>query len=570
MASPHRRNRSSTAGFCHVCSAGNALMKAACSRRLRLCRLLIEGGSSINSTNEVGQTPLTVVCLSDEEHQHAAPKEKVIEYFLQKGANVNSQDNRGRTCLIYSCMQNLSFAIIRLLIESGADPLIIDDTGTNALNYAAQHGNTFIIAALTESVRATGRDVILIKPTPSDIQEKLSERRQSYTQRRHNFQNTCTTYLGIPTMSPIASPGCEALTPTDIIPSLDEKLQDKFVFQFGNGDKANTGQPIAAITVSAAQNQKEEKTPKSTDIIYTPVTRPKSPKSATNEYSDTEKTIVRRFSRTLGSIDTDDLSQPKLLTKGSSIESDSDFIIHPGSIRSPDRTRKKKKGKKSKKKSEVVAIDVHAFDLHSPEDKALYSKAETSPRRCNTRTACSEEVELPLRRRCSLPLISLRAAGIAALKLEESMCHHSADNSEVDLSKELENSIENIDLRKVRKTSGKQLVDKISKSRKTTLPPLNHNRIMPGISKEGSIDEDITENEKNCILKKALLEKHPSRKFFQNKSVSFQAGDGVAPAFIDQRTAMPSKGLPGMGGELKGGHTFRRRHSVFAHYKTNS
>ena len=58
---------------------GNSLLKAVYLSRLRLTRLLLEGGAYINESNERGETPLMVACRTHHSDAQSVPKPKIVK-----------------------------------------------------------------------------------------------------------------------------------------------------------------------------------------------------------------------------------------------------------------------------------------------------------------------------------------------------------------------------------------------------------------------------------------------------------------------------------------------------------
>lgn len=65
-------------------TGGNSLLKAVYLCRLRLTRLLLEGGAYINESNERGETPLMVACKSHHVDAQSVPKPKIIRWVSCK------------------------------------------------------------------------------------------------------------------------------------------------------------------------------------------------------------------------------------------------------------------------------------------------------------------------------------------------------------------------------------------------------------------------------------------------------------------------------------------------------
>lgn len=61
---------------------GNSLLKAVYLSRLRLTRLLLEGGAYINESNENGETPLMVACKTRHTDSQSVPKIKMVRYVF--------------------------------------------------------------------------------------------------------------------------------------------------------------------------------------------------------------------------------------------------------------------------------------------------------------------------------------------------------------------------------------------------------------------------------------------------------------------------------------------------------
>ncbi|KAG7234280.1 hypothetical protein INR49_005241 [Caranx melampygus] len=169
---------------------GNSLLKAVSLSRLRLTRLLLDGGAYINESNEHGETPLMVACKTCHTDSQSVPKHKIIRYLLENGADPNIQDKTGKTALMHACLEQAGAEILSLLLSSGADPTLEDHAGLSALIYAVNSGNRDILQALLDACKAKGKEVIIITtnklpsghqvtkqyfnvPPPSDLEEHL-------------------------------------------------------------------------------------------------------------------------------------------------------------------------------------------------------------------------------------------------------------------------------------------------------------------------------------------------------------------------------------------------------------
>uniref|UniRef100_A0A3B4ET13 Uncharacterized protein n=1 Tax=Pundamilia nyererei TaxID=303518 RepID=A0A3B4ET13_9CICH len=102
-------------------------------RQVHLARFILDAldGRIINSKTENSRTPLMhAVCLQD-----PGTRAKFTRLLLEKGADVNCQDEDGRTALSHACeMGHLD--VVKLLVQFNADPDITDSWGNSALMYA--------------------------------------------------------------------------------------------------------------------------------------------------------------------------------------------------------------------------------------------------------------------------------------------------------------------------------------------------------------------------------------------------------------------------------------------------
>lgn len=142
--------------------SGNPLLRAVFLRRLRLTRLLLEGGAYINESNSQGQTPLMVACRTQHTDSQSASKVKLVQFLLEKGADPNIQDKEGRSALMHACREQAGPEVASLLLGSGADISLEDQSGTSALVYAVTAGDWEVLKLLLDTCKAKGKEVIII------------------------------------------------------------------------------------------------------------------------------------------------------------------------------------------------------------------------------------------------------------------------------------------------------------------------------------------------------------------------------------------------------------------------
>ncbi|KAM4580469.1 ankyrin repeat domain-containing protein 34A [Odontesthes bonariensis] len=139
---------------------GNALLKAVFQGKLRLTRLLLEGGAYINEGNERGETPISAACLAS--YDDPQTRQKMVRYLLEKGADPNIPDKSGRTALMHACAERAGKEIVSLLLENGADPSLKDYSGSSALVHAINRGDRDTLQVLLDACKAKGKEVIII------------------------------------------------------------------------------------------------------------------------------------------------------------------------------------------------------------------------------------------------------------------------------------------------------------------------------------------------------------------------------------------------------------------------
>ncbi|KAJ0000660.1 hypothetical protein NQD34_012502 [Periophthalmus magnuspinnatus] len=118
-----------------VQTEGHALLKAVSQGKLRLARLLLEGGAYINEGNERGETALSAACMFGDAHVRT----RMVRYLLEQGADPNMADSSGRTALMHAVHQRAGVHVVSLLLKHGADPSLKDYAGNSALTRALVH-----------------------------------------------------------------------------------------------------------------------------------------------------------------------------------------------------------------------------------------------------------------------------------------------------------------------------------------------------------------------------------------------------------------------------------------------
>uniref|UniRef100_A0AAR2KL43 Ankyrin repeat domain 34Bb n=1 Tax=Pygocentrus nattereri TaxID=42514 RepID=A0AAR2KL43_PYGNA len=165
--------------------------------KLRLVRLLVEGGAQVNERNQRGETPLLAACRAMRGDQSGSTMLRLICFLIKNQADPNIQDKVGRTALMYACMERAGAEVAAALISASADPSMEDYSGASALVYAINAHDQDTIQVLLDACKAKGRDIIIIATD-------LSSDGATVTRR----------YLNVPP-SPNTSP-VSCMSPSDI------------------------------------------------------------------------------------------------------------------------------------------------------------------------------------------------------------------------------------------------------------------------------------------------------------------------------------------------------------------
>ncbi|KAM6201450.1 ankyrin repeat domain-containing protein 34C [Rhynchocyon petersi] len=215
---------------------GNSLLKAVWLGRLRLTRLLLEGGAYINESNDKGETALMVACITKHVDQQSISKSKMVKYLLDNRADPNIQDKSGKTALIHACIRRAGGEVVSLLLENGADPSLEDRTGASALVYAINADDKDALRHLLDACKAKGKEVIIIT-----------------TDKSSSGTKTTKQYLNMPPSPKVedrqspplcASPSEIDLKAPGLASSPSEKEDDFFSLQMAHPSSCSTSKPL--------------------------------------------------------------------------------------------------------------------------------------------------------------------------------------------------------------------------------------------------------------------------------------------------------------------------------------
>ncbi|MBN3315504.1 ANR63 protein, partial [Atractosteus spatula] len=132
------------------------LLDAITNDKIHLARFILDAldGKIINARTERAQTPLiSSVLLPDTQM-----RSKFMKLLLQRKADVNCQDETGRTALSYACERGYLDAV-KILVQNNADPELVDMWGNTALIYAAVTGHSPVVEFLVRAFKRLGLNI---------------------------------------------------------------------------------------------------------------------------------------------------------------------------------------------------------------------------------------------------------------------------------------------------------------------------------------------------------------------------------------------------------------------------
>lgn len=111
---------------------GQTLLTAAVMNgKTELANILLENGANPNKKNALNQSPLTLAVMA----AHRNPGAKaILPVLIEKGANVNETDEKGRSLLMLAAQYG-DKEVIKALLNGGADKNATDKDGKTALNF---------------------------------------------------------------------------------------------------------------------------------------------------------------------------------------------------------------------------------------------------------------------------------------------------------------------------------------------------------------------------------------------------------------------------------------------------
>uniref|UniRef100_A0A7S2CXI1 Uncharacterized protein n=1 Tax=Florenciella parvula TaxID=236787 RepID=A0A7S2CXI1_9STRA len=87
--------------------------------RWDICKLLLRAGADVDQQNELGVTPLGMLCMFNQVEPRRKKHTKMVAWFVEHGAHVNHTDRGGHTALEFAAASG-NMQVVTLLLQSGA------------------------------------------------------------------------------------------------------------------------------------------------------------------------------------------------------------------------------------------------------------------------------------------------------------------------------------------------------------------------------------------------------------------------------------------------------------------
>jgi ankyrin repeat protein len=128
----------------HELARGQVLAGApeSMQEQIKIAEFLLAKGVKLDAPGPQGSRALAMAAISK--------KFELAEFFIQRGADVNMQNNKRKTALHFASGANGNVDMVKLLLSHGANPLLLDAGGLSALDVARRAGRSDIAQAIED------------------------------------------------------------------------------------------------------------------------------------------------------------------------------------------------------------------------------------------------------------------------------------------------------------------------------------------------------------------------------------------------------------------------------------
>ena len=159
---------------------------------LAIAKILVDGGANINVQDDKGRTPLMI-------HTEEGNKD-IVSYLIAHGADIDRKDSQGQTALHYACHRgqmrdvytlsvgssDVTYEIVKLLVDCGSNIEEKDCRQSTPLVHAALKGDQILAWELIKC----GADIKQLGMTEEQFQSQ-------YESREAQLQTKCFTYSNL-------------------------------------------------------------------------------------------------------------------------------------------------------------------------------------------------------------------------------------------------------------------------------------------------------------------------------------------------------------------------------------
>ena len=138
-ADVNARDKDLSSALHHVCDIFTST-DPTLNRCNLIVRELLAAGAEINAQDSEGKTPLAIAVFEENQSRLNPGEFPVIQTLLEFGCDVNLGDERGSTPLMQAS-RFCSPIVVRILLDAGADPTLVDYESRTAMQHAQERTN---------------------------------------------------------------------------------------------------------------------------------------------------------------------------------------------------------------------------------------------------------------------------------------------------------------------------------------------------------------------------------------------------------------------------------------------
>lgn len=169
-----------------VCGMKDRVLKKSINNYIRYVHFLMLNGHKVDLSSIIKEsiierscnTELVVNGLRNNEYftplMFAVTRENLdlVKEEIKK-CDINKQDGKGYTALMYACRFNENSDIVKVLLDSGADIDVIASDGRKAFDFANDNGNNRIIFMLNNKITESKKDFDFVVEMANEYSKKV-------------------------------------------------------------------------------------------------------------------------------------------------------------------------------------------------------------------------------------------------------------------------------------------------------------------------------------------------------------------------------------------------------------